>query len=176
VRGLQRGLRSGPRAGRQHPHRWFAATPSPKIRPASSSTAGAVPDGPHGRPRMRWPMLEPYAWEPAEQRGWNSEQGRLSSQPSLRETSAASAPEPPRVRVAGAAIENNRVCMLQERAEIAGDRKVSGAASSSMGHSPRTRRGRLARRAPTDVPSSQAGAACRWLTATGSSRRCRKAG
>ena len=35
---------------------------------------------------------------------------------------------------------------------------------------------RLARRAPTDVPSSQAGAACRWLTATGSSRRCRKAG
>jgi hypothetical protein len=63
-------------------------------------------------------MLEPYAWEPAEQRGWNSEQGRLSSQPSLRETSAASAPEPPRVRVAGAAIENNRVCMLQESAEI----------------------------------------------------------
>ena len=118
VRGLQRGLRSAPRAGRQHQHRWFAATPSPKIRPASSSTAGAVPDGPHGRPRMRWPMLEPYAWEPAEQRGWSSEQGRLSSQPSFRETSAASAPEPPRVRVAGAAIEKNRMRMLQERAEI----------------------------------------------------------
>jgi hypothetical protein len=28
-----------------------------------SSTAGAVPDGPRGRPRMRWPMLEPLCGE-----------------------------------------------------------------------------------------------------------------
>ena len=76
---------------------------------------------------MRGPAIEPYAWEPAEQRGWNSEQGRLSSQPSLRETSAASAPEPPRVRVAGAAIENNRVCMLQERAETMAQASSMGA-------------------------------------------------
>jgi hypothetical protein len=29
------------------------------MRPAFSSTAGAVPGGPCGQPRMRWPMLEP---------------------------------------------------------------------------------------------------------------------
>jgi hypothetical protein len=27
--------------------------------PAFSSIAGAVPDGPRGRPQVRWPMLEP---------------------------------------------------------------------------------------------------------------------
>jgi hypothetical protein len=117
VRALQDGLRSGPRAG-GNINVVVRRDPATGDTTRDLVTAGVVPDGPCGRPRVRWPMLEAYAWEPAEQRRWNSEQGRLSAQPSLRETSAGSAPEPPRARVARAAIENNRVCMLQERAEI----------------------------------------------------------
>jgi hypothetical protein len=60
VRGRQSGLRSGPRAGRQR-------QPRGAPRPATGEmTRGLVhrwcrPGSPRGRPRMRWPMLVPYA-------------------------------------------------------------------------------------------------------------------
>ena len=43
---------------KQLAHPEVRPTPPPERRPVVSSTAGAVPDGPRGRPRMRWPMLE----------------------------------------------------------------------------------------------------------------------
>jgi hypothetical protein len=57
LRGLQDGLCSGPQAGRQPQCRGAWACHRISDR-AFSSTAGAVPDGPRGRPRVRWPMLE----------------------------------------------------------------------------------------------------------------------
>jgi len=56
-------IQTSSRAATQH--LGCAATPPPEIRPPFSSTAGTVQDGPRGRPRMRGPMLEPYAGKPA---------------------------------------------------------------------------------------------------------------